>query len=73
LVALQMQDRDFGWTVEMQLRARLKGIRVTERPVRYRKRVGKSKITGTLSGTLKASYKILKTIFAYRVSPPRFD
>jgi glycosyltransferase involved in cell wall biosynthesis len=73
LVALQMQDRDFGWTVEMQLRARLKGIRVTERPVRYRKRVGKSKITGTLSGTLKASYKILKTIFVYRVSPPRFD
>jgi glycosyltransferase involved in cell wall biosynthesis len=73
LVALQMQDRDFGWTVEMQLRARLKGIRVTERPVRYRKRVGKSKITGTLSGTLKASYKILKTIFAYRVLPPRFD
>ncbi len=73
LLALEMQDKDFGWTVEMQLRAHLRKIRVTELPVRYRKRVGVSKITGTLSGTLKASYKILKTIFGYRLAPPRFE
>lgn len=70
---LGMQDRDFGWTVEMQLRAKLAGLRVREIPVRYRARVGESKITGTLSGTLRASYKILKTIFAYRIRPPRID
>lgn len=73
LDGLQMRDRDFGWTVEMQLRARLRGLRVTEVPVRYRERVGKSKITGTFSGTVRASYKILRTIFAYRIRPPRFE
>ena len=67
-----MQDRDFGWTVEMQLRARLRGLRVMELPVRYRKRIGKSKITGTMSGTIRAGYKILRTILAYRLRPPRF-
>lgn len=71
LMALGMQDPDFGWTVEMQLRARLRGLRVVELPVRYRKRVGQSKITGTFAGTLRAGYKILKTIFAYRLRPPR--
>ena len=63
---LGMTDQDFGWTVEMQLRAHLRGLRVRELPVRYRKRVGDSKITGTVSGTLRAGYKILKTIFVYR-------
>ncbi len=72
LLDLEMQDRDFGWTVEMQLRAKLRGLTVVELPVRYRKRIGDSKITGTLRGTLMASYKILKTIFVYRISPPRF-
>ncbi len=72
LVDLEMQDRDFGWTVEMQLRARLRGLRVMELPVRYRKRIGKSKITGTMSGTIRAGYKILRTILAYRLRPPRF-
>ena len=72
LLDLEMKDRDFGWTVEMQLRARLRDLTVVELPVRYRKRVGKSKITGTLRGTLLASYKILKTILVYRISPPRF-
>ena len=71
LLALGMQDRDFGWTVEMQLRAALHGLRVLEVPVRYRQRVGTSKITGTLKGTVLAGYKILKTIFAYRLRPPR--
>jgi glycosyltransferase involved in cell wall biosynthesis len=72
LERLGMQDRNFGWTVEMQVRARLAGLRVTERPVRYRERIGTSKITGTLRGTLGASYKILATIFGYRLNPPRF-
>jgi glycosyltransferase involved in cell wall biosynthesis len=70
LLRLGMQDRDFGWTVEMQLRAALIGLRVVEIPVRYRRRVGVSKITGTVPGTLRASYKILKTIFAFRIHPP---
>jgi glycosyltransferase involved in cell wall biosynthesis len=72
LLLLGMQDRDFGWTVEMQLRARLRGLRVREVPVRYRKRIGTSKITGTLQGTLRAGCKILATIFAYRLRPPRW-
>lgn len=68
---LGMTDRDFGWTVEMQLRAHARGLRVREVPVRYRKRIGVSKITGTVSGTLRAGYKILKTIFVYRVRVKR--
>ncbi|MEM7202338.1 MAG: glycosyltransferase family 2 protein [Planctomycetota bacterium] len=71
LMALGMCDRDFGWTVEMQLRAHLRGLRVRELPVRYRSRIGESKISGTLRGTVLAGYKILKTIFAYRLRPPR--
>ncbi|MCA8955822.1 MAG: glycosyltransferase family 2 protein [Planctomycetes bacterium] len=72
LVELAMRDPDYGWTVEMQVRARLRGLRVVEIPVRYRARVGSSKITGTLRGTVGASYKILRTIFAYRLRRPRF-
>ncbi|HEX5053104.1 MAG TPA: glycosyltransferase family 2 protein [Planctomycetota bacterium] len=71
LLALGMQDRDFGWTVEMQLRAKLAGLRVLELPVRYRPRIGASKISGTVSGTVRAGYKILGTIFWYRLRPPR--
>ena len=63
-----MRDRNFGWTVEMQIRALRHGLRVTEIPVSYRKRVGVSKITGTLSGTLRAGYKILCTIFRHALS-----
>jgi hypothetical protein len=62
LLALGMADRDFGWTAEMQVKALKKGLRVLEVPVSYRRRVGRSKITGTLSGTLKAGAKILWTI-----------
>jgi hypothetical protein len=57
-----MADRDFGWTAEMQVKALKRGLRVCEVPVSYRRRVGRSKITGTLSGTLKAGAKILWTI-----------
>ena len=61
-----MQDETFGWTVEMQLKAAKQGIPVCEVPVRYRKRIGTSKITGTFTGTLKASYKILTTLIYHR-------
>lgn len=65
LMQLEMQDRNFGWTAEMQVKAARLGLRVAEVPVRYRRRIGTSKITGTLSGTLRAGYKILWTIFRY--------
>lgn len=62
LRALRMQDRAFGWTVEMQLKAVRCGLRVREVPVRYHKRVGRSKISGTVSGSLRAGLTILRTI-----------
>ena len=65
LIGLGMRDRNYGWTVEMQIRAIQKGLRVIEVPVRYRKRIGKSKITGTISGTLGAGVKIIYTIIKY--------
>ncbi len=71
LLALEMEDQTFGWTIEMQIKAVLAGLRTTEVPVSYRKRVGVSKITGTVSGTVKASAKILWTIAKYGVMPRR--
>jgi hypothetical protein len=62
---LGMRDRTFGWTCEMQVKALRCGLRVAEVPVSYRRRVGVSKITGTVSGTLRAGYKILWTIARY--------
>jgi len=62
---LRMRDPDFGWTCEMQVKALREGLSVTEVPVSYRRRVGVSKITGTLSGTLRAGFKILWTIVRY--------
>lgn len=59
---LEMRDVSFGWTCEMQVKALRKRLTVTEVPVSYRRRVGVSKITGTLGGTLRAGYKILWTI-----------
>ena len=66
LLALDMQDKTFGWTVEMQLKAAKQAIPVCEVPVHYRKRIGTSKITGTFTGTLKAGYKILTTLIYHR-------
>jgi len=60
-----MEDRNFGWTCEMQVKAVREGLKIAEVPVSYRKRVGVSKITGTVSGTLRAGYKILWTIAKY--------
>lgn len=68
---LGMRDPDYGWTIEMQLRAHFAGLRVVEVPVRYRTRIGRSKITGTLRGSLGAARKILGTILRYRLRPPR--
>jgi glycosyltransferase involved in cell wall biosynthesis len=59
---LAMRDRDFGWTVEMQVKARRHGLRVSEVPVDYRPRIGRSKVSGTLGGSLRAGAKILSTI-----------
>jgi len=65
---LGMEDTNFGWTCEMQVKALRKGLKVAEVPVSYRRRVGVSKITGTVSGTLRAGYKILWTIARYGFS-----
>lgn len=62
LRALRMQDRSFGWTVEMQLKAAQHNLRMREVPVRYRRRIGRSKISGTVSGSLHAGFVILRTI-----------
>ena len=59
---LNMRDGTYGWTVEMQVKALLHRMKVVEIPVRYRKRIGKSKISGTISGSVKAGAKILWTI-----------
>jgi glycosyltransferase involved in cell wall biosynthesis len=64
LLQLNMQDRNFGWTVEMQIIASKQKMKCIEVPVRYRKRIGESKVTGTIKGTVKASVKILYLIFA---------
>jgi len=65
LESLEMSDPDFGWTAEMQVKALRQGLRVTEVPVSYRRRIGVSKITGTLRGTILAGYKILWTVLRY--------
>ena len=65
LQQLGMEDRNFGWTVEMQVKAARQGLRIVEIPVRYRRRIGISKVSGTFSGTVRAGYKILWTIFRY--------
>ncbi len=63
LLSLEMRDRTFGWTVEMQVKAAKKGLRCTEVPVSYRKRIGTSKVTGTVTGSVMAGVKIIWMIF----------
>ena len=65
LEQLNMSDPDFGWTAEMQVKALRQGLRVSEVPVSYRKRIGVSKITGTVKGTVLAGYKIIFTLLRY--------
>jgi glycosyltransferase involved in cell wall biosynthesis len=62
LERLKMRDRSFGWTVEMQVKALQQGLKVIEVPVSYRKRIGKSKVSGTISGSVRAGLKILWVI-----------
>ncbi len=62
LRSLGMADRNFGWTVEMQIKAIESDLRITEVPVRYRQGIGRSKVSGTVKGTVLAGYKILGLI-----------
>ena len=65
LVALKMEDTTYGWTVEMQLKALKRKYKYVEVPVRYRNRIGVSKVSGTLKGAIFAGVKILGWIFKY--------
>jgi glycosyltransferase involved in cell wall biosynthesis len=67
LSALHMRDRTFGWTVEMQIKAVRDGWRCDEIPVSYRRRVGTSKVSGTVKGTIMAGIIILSTIARYAI------
>ena len=74
LCGLEMQDMNFGWTIEMQIKAARAGLRVEEIPATYRQRIGQSKISGTVTGTIRAGAKILYTIAKYGLSRRRrFD
>ncbi len=69
LTKLQVEDESFGWTAEMQLKASRAGATILQAPVRYRPRVGKSKVSGTLRGSLMAGYRIFYWIIRLAVSP----
>ncbi len=73
LDALGMRDTTYGWTIEMQIRVLRGGLRYEEVPVSYRKRIGVSKVTGTVAGTVKASAKILWTIGRFALREKRAD
>lgn len=68
LLELAMSERTFGWTVEMQVKAVSRGLAIKEVPVRYRPRIGKSKVSGTVAGTIKAGVGILSTIARLYIS-----
>jgi len=65
LLDLGMVDQNFGWTIEMQIKAHQAKLRYLEVPVSYRKRIGVSKVSGTVKGVIGAGYKIIFTIFKY--------
>ncbi len=65
LLEINMIDKNFGWTVEMQVKAAKLNFQCTEIPVTYRRRIGISKVSGTVKGTIMAGYKIILTIFKY--------
>lgn len=65
LLQLKMADQTYGWTVEMQVKAARHQLKITEVPVNYKKRIGVSKVSGTIKGTVMAGCKILRTIFKY--------
>lgn len=63
LMTLEMKNQKYGWTVEMQVKALQHGLKITEVPVSYKNRIGQSKISGTITGTIKAGYGILGMVF----------
>jgi glycosyltransferase involved in cell wall biosynthesis len=65
LDGLRMRDKTYGWNAEMQVKAIIEGLAVVEVPVRYRRRIGESKISGTVKGTILAGTKIIGTILRY--------
>jgi glycosyltransferase involved in cell wall biosynthesis len=65
LMRLDMRDPTYGWNVEMQAKAVIAGLRIREVPVRYRRRIGRSKISGTVRGTIRAGTRIISTILLY--------
>ena len=67
LLALKMEDKTYGWTVEMQLKALKQKLSYTEIPVNYRNRIGVSKVSGTVKGAIFAGLKILGWIFKYSI------
>jgi glycosyltransferase involved in cell wall biosynthesis len=69
LESLRMRDRDYGWTVEMQVKAARRGLAHAEVPVSYRRRIGVSKVSGTIRGTVGASRKILWLLARHAVGP----
>ena len=66
LMELCMEDKTYGWTVEMQIKALKHKMEICEVPVDYKKRIGESKVSGTIKGTIMAGYKIIFAIFKYR-------
>ena len=66
LNSLKMSDKTYGWTIEMQIKSAKKKLRFCEIPVRYRKRIGESKVSGTVKGTVLAGIKIIWAVFKYR-------
>jgi glycosyltransferase involved in cell wall biosynthesis len=67
LKQMNMKDPDYGWTVEMQIKAAQMGMKCKEVPVSYRKRIGTSKVSGTVRGVIGAGTKILGLIFWYGI------
>ncbi len=70
---LAMADRNYGWTVEMQIKATVCGLRAREVPARYRRRIGVSKVSGTIKGSVMAGYKILSIIARHALRPARLS
>jgi hypothetical protein len=71
LLALDMQEMSYGWSVEMMVKAARAGYRYQEVPVKYHRRIGVSKVGGTLWGSLKAGWHILSTVLRYHRWTPR--
>jgi glycosyltransferase involved in cell wall biosynthesis len=66
LLEIKMKDQTYGWTVEMQLKALKYKFNIAQVDVSYRKRIGQSKVSGTVKGSVLAGYKIITTIFKYK-------